>query len=156
MARSAAKEPRAEARPAAADVAPQPRTELVNGRTRIRYDVQSGDTLWGICQKFKCSVDNLRVWNNLPRRGRRLTVGTQLSIWQDREGSSTAPARAPVVAANASATTKAATVHSVGRGETLWSIARRYGVTVDELKRWNGISDHRAVRVGQKLRIASR
>ena len=47
-------------------------------------------------------------------------------------------------------------VHRVQRGETLWSIARRYGVNVDALVRENRISDITPIEVGQRLMIPSR
>ncbi|MDO8729855.1 MAG: M23 family metallopeptidase [Candidatus Omnitrophota bacterium] len=46
-------------------------------------------------------------------------------------------------------------VHRVQRGETLWSVARRYGVSVDALVRENRISDITQVKVGQRLMIPS-
>jgi membrane-bound lytic murein transglycosylase D len=57
------------------------KTDVVNGRTRITYGVQPGDTLWAIGQRFDCSVEDLRRWNKLGRRSRRLQVGTVLSVW---------------------------------------------------------------------------
>lgn len=47
------------------------------------------------------------------------------------------------------------TVHRVRRGDTLISIARRYRISVPELKRLNGLAHHRIVR-GQKLRVRAR
>jgi len=44
-------------------------------------------------------------------------------------------------------------VHIVQRGETLFSIARRYGVTVDSIAHTNGIPDPRQIYVGQRLVI---
>ena len=123
------------------------KTEVIDGRTRITYGVQDGDTLWAISQKFNCSVDNLVKWNHLPRHGRRLQVGTMLAIWQDRDANP-APSRARTEPASANVQ-----IHELKTGETLWSIAQQFKVTVDQLKSWNGISDHRSLRVGQKLRI---
>ncbi len=42
-------------------------------------------------------------------------------------------------------------VHVVARGETLWRIARTYGVPLDELARVNGIDDPARIEVGQWL-----
>ena len=47
-----------------------------------------------------------------------------------------------------------ATTHKVGAGETLASIASRYGVTPAELKSWNN-PRRNSVRVGQQLRVAA-
>lgn len=43
--------------------------------------------------------------------------------------------------------------HIVQAGETLWAIAARYGVTMNELMRANGITNPDYVYVGQRLRI---
>ncbi|MDR1429058.1 MAG: M23 family metallopeptidase [Spirochaetaceae bacterium] len=45
------------------------------------------------------------------------------------------------------------TVHIVQRGETVYSIARRYGVSLDEMLAFNGIADPRTLQVGLRLRI---
>jgi LysM repeat protein len=46
--------------------------------------------------------------------------------------------------------------HRVKNGETLYSIARRYGVTIAQIVSWNGISANRVLRVGQRLTIRKR
>ncbi len=48
---------------------------------------------------------------------------------------------------------RATTIHRVKRGETLGGIARRYGVTVNQLMRWNGIKNAGRIREGQRIRI---
>jgi lipoprotein NlpD len=60
-----------------------------------------------------------------------------------------ASGRAPAPAA---ATTGAAT-HIVREGETLYGIARRYGVSPADLARWNRLGDGSLIRVGQQLRL---
>ena len=52
-----------------------------------------------------------------------------------------------------SAATSAAASHTVAAGETAWSIARRYGVTVQALAQANGLPETMSVRVGQRLTI---
>jgi len=47
-------------------------------------------------------------------------------------------------------------VHIVQKGETLYSIARKYGVTFDELKKWNGIGQNNLLSIGQELHLAKR
>ncbi|WP_312530551.1 LysM peptidoglycan-binding domain-containing M23 family metallopeptidase [Paracoccus sp. (in: a-proteobacteria)] len=58
--------------------------------------------------------------------------------------------------AKAKTTTQPATQprqHVVASGETAWSIARKYSVTVNDLAQWNGLSSDMAVRPGQRLLI---
>src|SRR5262249_1880002 len=141
------------------------------GKTRVQYGVQSGDNLWTIAQRFAVSVDELKGWNNLgPKSRRGLQVGTVLTVWP---GAGAAPieVKAPVVAqvtppataavpaplAPASKPAVAAgprpSTHQLAEGETLWSVSQQYGVSVDDLKRWNRIRHARSLRPGQSLRL---
>jgi membrane-bound lytic murein transglycosylase D len=43
--------------------------------------------------------------------------------------------------------------HTVSAGETLFSISKKYGISVEELKQLNGIGSQNLITVGQKLRI---
>lgn len=56
-------------------------------------------------------------------------------------------------AATPAAGAATAQTHTVVSGETAWSIARKYGVSVQELARANGLSDAMNVRIGQKLTV---
>ena len=146
---------------------------VVNGRTRISYGVREGDSLWSIGQEFNCSVDDLQKWNGLAARSRNLKVGTVLAIWQDAPQKGQAQARAtPAVAKDVKPAVQTAAqpqpqkvvaaaggkrlTHQLAAGETLWSVAQRYGVTVEDLMRWNGITNHRTVKAGQQLTLVAR
>lgn len=48
----------------------------------------------------------------------------------------------------------AAAKHTVEAGQTLFSIAKKYGVSVDEVKRWNNLADN-TVKVGQVLTVGA-
>ena len=56
----------------------------------------------------------------------------------------------------AALTSSVAMTHRVERGETLWSIAHRYGVSAEDLKRQNRISDVSRLEIGQRLVIPAR
>jgi bacteriocin-like protein len=43
--------------------------------------------------------------------------------------------------------------YTVVKGDTLFKISRRYGVTVDDLVRWNGIKNRNLIHPGQVLKI---
>lgn len=108
------------------------------------YKVRSGDTLWSIAQAQGTSVETLKRMNpSLASAG--LKAGTRVRV----------PARgSAVVAAAAAANTKASFAsHRVQRGQSLSAIAQKYGASVDEIKRVNGIRDSRKVQAGQTLRV---
>ncbi|MBF5044328.1 LysM peptidoglycan-binding domain-containing protein [Aggregicoccus sp. 17bor-14] len=134
------------------------RTQTVNGRTRVSYAVQDGDSLWTIAQRFGVSVDELRSWNSLGPRKRSLKVGSELLVWPAGKAEPSVQERGgTVVAQKAPAGSAGARVqrHALASGETLWNVAQRYNVSVEDLKRWNKISNHRAVRPGQMLVVSA-
>lgn len=63
-----------------------------------------------------------------------------------------APAPVPRPTSKPAATT---TVHTVGKGDTLWGLSKKYNVTVDAIKRANGMTKDTVV-LGSKLQIPAR
>jgi membrane-bound lytic murein transglycosylase D len=43
--------------------------------------------------------------------------------------------------------------YRVKRGDTLWSIAKRFGTTVDAIRKWNGLGAKSTIRAGQRLKL---
>lgn len=135
------------------------KTEVINGRTRVTYGVQEGDSLWAIAQRFNVTVDDLRRWNELPRRKRGLQIGTVIQVWPGNAPAAQVQERAGTVVATTQQPAKAqggrTTVHTLAAGETLWSVAQRYGITVEDIKRWNNIQDPRDIPAGKQLTVAA-
>lgn len=111
-------------------------SNVPSGKIRTVYTVRRGDTLGKIASRFKVSVSQLQSWNNL--RGTRIISGARLSIFTD-------PRPAPTSGQN---------TYVVKSGDTLSKIAARHGVTVTNLRQWNGIAGSR-IRIGQRLNIRS-
>ncbi len=95
------------------------------------YTVVKGDTLYSIARKFNTTVDELKRLNNLSSN--ILSIGQKLIIPTSQE-------------------TKPTTTYTVVSGDTLYSIARKFNTTVDELKRLNNLSSN-TLSIGQKLII---
>ena len=78
----------------------------------------------------------------------------ELGVLHQKTGSSSTPkAQAPKPVAKTD-TEKKAKFHEVSVGETLYSISRRYGLTVDQLRKYNDIGPQDAIRPGQKLKLS--
>lgn len=92
--------------------------------------VRRGDTLGQIASRYQVSVSELQQWNGI--RGNIIQIGQELTV-------------------HSNATTPA-TVYEVRRGDNLASIARRFGVSVDNIKRWNGLSND-MIYPGQNLTL---
>ena len=105
---------------------------------RVKYKVKKGDTLWEIASTHGVSVSDLQEWNSLGRRS-TIRIGQKITIYSGSGGK------------RAAARTRNVT-HSVVSGETLWEIARQYGVSVDALKKWNDLSRD-TVYIGQNLTV---
>lgn len=108
--------------------------------------VRPGESLSSIAARYGLSVWDLARANNLNVLS-WVYVGQQLTL-PETSGGQAASAQASGQSAAASDT-----VHVVQRGETLASIARRYGVTVDRLARANNLRNANLIYVGQRLRI---
>ncbi|WNG60350.1 LysM peptidoglycan-binding domain-containing protein [Archangium gephyra] len=131
------------------------KTETLNGRKRITYGVQSGDSLWAIAQRFQVNVDDVRKWNNLTVRASKkaLKVGSVLYVWPDSAPQQVVERAGTVIAQRAPAANagRPGTVHELAAGESIWSVAQRYGVTVEDIKRWNNIKDTTRLPTGLRL-----
>ena len=108
-----------------------------------RYRIRSGDNLSGIAERFGVSVDNLRAWNNM--RGTRITAGEYLIV---SPGGSADPEPEPAV--SAAAAPAGGRRYTVRSGDSLGLIASRFGASVTDLKRWNGLRSN-VIRPGQSL-----
>jgi LysM repeat protein len=79
-----------------------------------------------------------------------ISIGQRLQIPGAAASASTPPA---TTNSGGGTTTPASGTYTVQSGDSLWSLARRWGTTVDEIADLNGISDPAAIRIGDILRI---
>lgn len=106
-------------------------------QTTVSYKVVSGDSLWAISKKYGTTVDAIRNANNLTSD--RLFVGQSLVI--PASGSAQAQAEAQPIK------------YTVKAGETLYSIARQFNITVNAIKQQNQLSTD-VIRIGQVLTLS--
>ncbi|MBG9981587.1 LysM peptidoglycan-binding domain-containing protein [Aerococcaceae bacterium DSM 111020] len=95
------------------------------------HTVVQGDTIYDLAQAYGTSEEELMAWNGLSHPN--LDVGMELIV-QNPAGDTEAPSDDVVADATAGS-------HIVQSGDTLSGIAAVYGVTVDELYAWNGLTD---------------
>lgn len=108
--------------------------ENTNNNQGNTYTVKSGDSLWSIARKYDTSVSELQNLNNLSST--ILQVGQLLKVPQSSSNNE-----------NSSANT-----YVVKSGDSLWSIANRFGTTVDELMRVNKLNSN-ILSIGQVLTL---
>jgi membrane-bound lytic murein transglycosylase D len=118
-----------------------------------RYDVAKGDTLASICRKFNVDVASVRATNQLSDG--LLHPGQSLLI---PRGGPTAAVAAVVEPGGKVSTQRAGAnqiLHTVQTGENIMRIAQQYGVTTQEVQRWNGLPPDGTIKLGQRLSIWS-
>ncbi len=96
----------------------------------VRHQVRQGESLWSIARRYQVGVDELRSWNGLGS-GAVIHPGEHLTVRGDAS----------------------AQVHQVASGDTLTSIASRYGVTPRELAQANGLDLGDVIRPGEELTV---
>lgn len=103
----------------------------------IHYTVSAGDTLGSIALQFGVDLDDVRAWNELD--GLRVAPGEEIVVKSDKKPKRKKKAL-PVV-------------HVIRRGDTFEGIARKYGVSIAKVKRWNRGVNPRRLQLGQKVRL---
>ncbi len=119
-----------------------------------RYTIRSGDTLSTIARKFNTSVSVVKSANKL--RSNRIRVNRSLLIPAAMKSESlyalSDPQRRARKAARAAGNGNKIT-YQVRSGDSLWSIAKRYQVSVKKLASWNSMVPRDTLREGQTLQI---
>src|SRR6478609_7651170 len=110
----------------------------INSKLHVRYMVEPSETLYGISTKYGISADDLIEIN--PELEYGLKVGQIINIPYNPESI----ARSRKVEAP-KADNKV--YHKVQPGETLYSLAKRYNTTVDQLMKWNNMD----LKAGQEI-----
>ncbi len=108
------------------------------------YEVQRGDNLFSIAKKFNVSLEDLKKWNNLIDLN--VELGSKLALVSNDEVQATEASHKPEVKI---------TEHVVDRGESLGSIAKKYDVSVSDIKDWNKMDDN-TIKYGTKLIVGKK
>jgi len=109
---------------------------LANNDEFISYKVTKGDSLWGISQKYNLSLDLILSYNQIKEKD-ILSLGQIIKIPQDN---------LPAADYN---------MHIVKKGETLWSIAQKYNLSVDLILATNNLANSELISIGQEMKIPS-
>jgi membrane-bound lytic murein transglycosylase D len=116
---------------------------------RANYVVQPGDTLWSIARQFQTDTTTLKRANGLGRSS-LIRVGQKLFV-PDAGSGETRTARA-----QSEAVRQELVHYKVRPGDSLWDIARRFGVTTSQLRSWNKLAENGYIRPGDQLKVYTR
>jgi membrane-bound lytic murein transglycosylase D len=133
---------------------------------KIYYTVHRGDTVSTVARKLGVTQNELRAANRI--KGNLLRVGQELVIEKGTASMRANKVPEPLPVARVVTRdpnyvlppippppARSGEIHRVRKGETLWSIARMYGVSLDALAEENQFSVRRRLSAGQRLSIPS-
>lgn len=114
-------------------------------KRKTEYQVKSGDSFWSISQKHKVNMRSLASWNGMSPRD-TLSIGQKLVIWKT-------PAASVKLATKQSSRDMIRKIgYRVRNGDSLYRIAGKFNVSIDDIKRWNKL-EKKYLQPGQKLNL---
>jgi membrane-bound lytic murein transglycosylase D len=111
----------------------------------MEHRIVSGDSLSTIARRYGTSVSKLMTLNGM--RNTRIRAGRTLILPGTVLSERTVASTTTLVSQSG--------VYVIQRGDSLWSIARRFKVSQKQLVAWNGISPKSYIQPGQKLKVTS-
>lgn len=132
----------------AQSAAPAPSASAPQEAEKRVHRVRSGETLTAIASRYRCSVNDICVWNGI--KGHVIKEGQSIVLYATSPASAAATARTQQEGGSSN---NSNTFHVVQKGDTLWDIAKRNGLTVQELKEMNGMGSQSELKIGQRLKV---
>lgn len=145
----------------ALEVADSIGVETVSGAQFIRHKVVSGEGWYSIARKYGVSYSEVRMANK--NSGDNLSIGqivlipakAKINDPRFQKNFTDEKTKDAITPKNESVSEKRppsakSVIHKVKSGETLFSISNQHSITVDQIKKWNGLSDN-VIELGQEL-----
>lgn len=115
-----------------------------NASASTTVKVAKNDTVWGLAKKYNVSIDSIESTNHISTNSHLILQNQSLTI-PDKSSNTT---KTNTDSSNTSSVT-------VNSGDSLWTIAQKYGTTVANLQKLNGFSDSETlITVGQSLKVS--
>ncbi|PWJ44463.1 LysM peptidoglycan-binding domain-containing protein [Sediminitomix flava] len=115
---------------------------VAEGANTKWHTIQKGETLYSISRKYKVSTKQLQAWNEM--NGASINAGDRIIVFKGKEVQKKSVEEAPKTHTS---------YHLVSKGETLYSISRKYGVKVSELMKLNNFKSAQDLKSGMRLKI---
>ncbi|WP_373512051.1 LysM peptidoglycan-binding domain-containing protein [Persicitalea sp.] len=138
-------------------------TEVANGKTYILHKVDPGQTLYAVMRRYGVAVNEIRAANEgmadalragqvirvpyTPRKSAKAIAREEKAASKEERKRDDKPAATP--AANAPG------MHTVEQGQTLYSIAVKYGTLMADIRKWNGMTSDNVI-LGQDLIVSEK
>ncbi|MBC7981931.1 LysM peptidoglycan-binding domain-containing protein [Candidatus Parcubacteria bacterium] len=127
--------------------ATQTKTVSSSQKKKIIYIVKRGDVLGSIADKHNVGLSELKSWNGL--RKNSIRQGQKLIIYKKGTVAKTSSSQSTTAASGK----KTPTFHYVKQGDTLWTISKKYDLSIDKIKKLNNLKDGN-IKPGQKIKLS--
>lgn len=119
-----------------------PKRQIRAGEGTV-HTVAAKETMFSISQAYNVSIDDIKQWNNLTDNA--LSIGQEIIIKKGSNRSTSQAFSQPV---------KNSGLHVVAAKETMFSIARQHGISLQQLKDWNKLEGNE-ISIGQELIVSA-
>jgi membrane-bound lytic murein transglycosylase D len=116
----------------------------VTKNSLYKYKVKRGDNLGEIAEKFGVSTAQIKKWNNISNN--KIIAGKTLKIYNSSTSSSYGD--------NTTKNSSNVNYYKIKSGDSIGSIAEKYGVKISDIQKWNSISGNKII-AGSTLKIYS-
>jgi len=116
---------------------------IEEGEEEILYTIKKGDTLWAIANEMGVNIGALSRWNNLHPE-KKLRPGDKLRV-------RVTTAKVPPEPAKKKGPLEI--IYEVKEGDTLWGIAKKYNLTIDDIRSWNNLEEADRIYPSDRLRL---
>ena len=129
----------------------------VDSKDRIkwqRYTIRSGDNLGLIAQRNHTTVSLIKEINQLSNN--KIRIGKTLLIpspYESLKNYTLSTQQRLLALQKRKPANKTKVIHKVKSGESLWTIARKHGISTRSLAKWNGMAPRDTLKIGKKLTI---
>lgn len=120
-------------------------TELDKKKDPLFHLVEAGETLYAISRKYGISVNDILEINDL-NVDDKISIGQKIYLRDPFRENNYTPRE------NANSTVDSYITYTVKKGDTLYSISRKYGVSIEDILKWNNKSDYN-LKEGEQIRI---
>ncbi|WP_081326593.1 LysM peptidoglycan-binding domain-containing protein [Latilactobacillus curvatus] len=122
-----------------------------------KYTVKAGDSVWGIANRYGISMNDLISWNNI--KNNMIHPGQVLIVSSSAAGNNNGGTTNPTTPTDPTTPTNPTTPangdkYTVKAGDSVWAIANRYGISMNDLISWNNIKNN-MIHPGQVLIVSS-
>ena len=125
------------------------------GTSRIYHKVRKGQTLSSIAKRYGVTVSQIRDWNNLSSKTRAVKTGRTLIIYRNTAAPSSGSSGRSSASKSSSSSSKGSgtRTYTVRKGDTLYGIAKKHNMSLNDLLKMNGLTAKSTIHAGKKLKV---